>query len=82
MVRVVRARVTPFHPLARISRSTVHLATRTPCRRRCAQVFSDPYSDSGLRLPSFPGSRIARSLAVSPASLTARPGGGRDLRAQ
>jgi len=34
VVRTVRARVTPRHPFARISRSTVHRATPMPWRRR------------------------------------------------
>jgi len=51
VVRTVRARVTPRHRCARISRSTVHLAAGTPCRFKCSHIFKDPYSDSGLRRP-------------------------------
>jgi hypothetical protein len=36
VVRTVRARVTPRHPFARISRSTVHRATVMPCRFSCS----------------------------------------------
>ncbi len=34
---------------AAISRSTVHRATATPCRRRYPHIFTAPYSDSGFR---------------------------------
>jgi hypothetical protein len=51
VVRILRARVTPRHRFARISRSTVHRATATPCRFRCSHIFRLPYSDSGLRGP-------------------------------
>ena len=71
----------PRHPLARISRSTVHRATCTPCRRRYPQAFTAPYSDSGFRLPSVPGSNTDLSSPVSQASRTARRDGGRDRRA-
>jgi hypothetical protein len=76
-----RPRTLPRHPLARISRSMVHRATWTPCRRRCPRAFTAPYSDSGRRLPSVPGSNIAASSFVSQASRTARRDGGRDRRA-
>ena len=56
VVRTVRARVTPRHRLAAISRSTVHRATGIPCRFRCSHIFKLPYSDSGLRLPRASGS--------------------------
>jgi hypothetical protein len=56
VVRTFRARVTPRHPFARISRSTVHRAAVMPCRRRCSHVFRLPYSDSGLRRPRSSGS--------------------------
>ena len=55
VVRTVRARVTPRHPCARISRSTVHRATVMPCRFRCSHIFKLPYSDSGLRRPRASG---------------------------
>ena len=41
---------------ARLSRSTVHLATGMPCRFRYAHIFTVPYSDSGGRRPPTSGS--------------------------
>jgi hypothetical protein len=82
VVRTLRARVTPRHPCARISRSTVHLAAWIPCRRRWSRIFSDPYSDSGLRRPFPSGSQIPARTSVSQASRTARRDGGRETRAQ
>jgi hypothetical protein len=49
-------RVAPRQPQARLSRSTVHLATGMPCRLRYAHIFTVPYSDSGGRRPFSPGS--------------------------
>ena len=42
VVRTRRALVTPRQPCARLSRSTVHLATGIPCRFRCAHIFTVP----------------------------------------
>ncbi len=56
VVRTVRARVTPRHPWARISRSTVHFATVMPCRFRCSHIFTLPYRHSGGRRPFSSGS--------------------------
>ena len=56
VVRTLRARVTPRHPFARISRSTVHRATAIPCRRRYSHIFRLPYRHSGGRRPPWPGS--------------------------
>ena len=82
MVRTVRARVTPRHPWARISRSTVHFATVMPCRFRCSHIFTLPYRHSGGRRPSGPGSQIPARISVSASSRSARRDGGRDRRAQ
>ncbi len=82
VVRALRRRVLPRQPLARISRSTVHRATRRPWRFRCARAFTAPYSDSGFRRPSVPGSNIAASHRVTSASFSARRDGGLDLAAQ
>ena len=71
----------PRHPLARISRSTVHRATLMPCRRRYPQALTAPYSDSGLRLPRSSGSNSSRSSPVSHASRSARRDAGLDSRA-
>jgi hypothetical protein len=59
------------HPLARMIRSTVHLATRTPCRRRCPHALTAPYKDSGARRPSRPGSNIPASIVVTAATAAA-----------
>ena len=76
MVRTFRAwRVLPRHPLARMIRSTVHLATLTPRRRRCPHALTAPYRDSGARRPSRPGSNIPASSPVTSASRTDRRDG-------
>jgi hypothetical protein len=56
VVRTARPRVTPRHPLARISRSTAHRATVMPCRFRCSRIFRLPYRHSGGRRPFSSGS--------------------------
>ena len=55
VVRTVFWRRTPCQPCRRISRSTVDLATGMPSRCRWAHIFTDPYSDSGLRAAVFVG---------------------------
>jgi len=49
-------------------RLTVHRATATPWRRSQPQALTAPYSDSGARRPSVPGSKIPASIVVTTAS--------------
>jgi len=48
VVRCLRPLITPDRPSSRISRSTVHPATRRPWRRRYAVIFRRPYMPSGV----------------------------------
>ena len=48
VVRCLRPLTTPDSPSSRISRSTVHAATRWPWRRRYAVIFRRPYKPSGV----------------------------------
>jgi hypothetical protein len=56
VVRGFFARVAPRQPFTFMSRSTVQRATSMPSRLRWAHIFSDTYSDSGLRRPYWSGS--------------------------
>ena len=77
MVRTFRAwRVLPRHPLARMIRSTVHLATATPRRRSHPHALTAPWRDSGARRPFEPGSKIPARSPVTSASRTDRRDGG------
>ena len=71
------ARLRPRQPFARISRSIVHRATTMSWRASQPQIFTAPYSDSGLRRPRASGSNTARSSPLSHASFCARADGGR-----
>ena len=81
VVRTFRARLTPRHPFARISRSTVQRAGLMPCRRRCSHIFRLPTAT-----PAGAGRahRACRSPPGSPSAphQTRRLDGGRFLRAQ
>jgi hypothetical protein len=70
----VFSRAIPRSPWAGISRSTVHRATRTPCRLSWAWTFRAPYT------PRF-AAWAALISATSSASRTARAEGGRVLEA-